>query len=341
MSINNIVISIVIPIYNAENYLHRCLDSIINNTYKELEIICVNDGSTDGSENIIAKYMADDERIKYVSKQNGGISSARNSGMKQATGDYLTFVDSDDWIHPRYFEMMVEAMNRNNSDLAMCGFMDTSDYSENMPMYSHEEISAETYHISMDTLFKDNKFRTYKVYVCGCLFRRNEMTYQFPENIKVIEDNIFNMLTLPKYKDVSIVNLPIYYYYQNPNSIMHTYTLEDAFSGLFWIINFVEKNAMDNCTKYDLVDFTYKRALFYRYAFSEIADKKQAQKITKECISTLKKYCNVLSLKKRTIYDICFLFPILYKSIKTMKDGKTIDERELFANAENKLITNK
>ena len=101
-------ISVIIPIYNTAAYLPRCLDSILQNTYRSLEIICVNDGSTDDSAVILERYAAADSRIIAVNQENAGVSAARNTGLDMATGDFIAFVDSDDWVHPQYFEILIQ-----------------------------------------------------------------------------------------------------------------------------------------------------------------------------------------------------------------------------------------
>ena len=113
-------ISIIIPIYNAEKYLKKCLDSIINQTKKELEFILINDGSTDSTEEIIKSYK--DERIKYFKNKNQGIGKTRNFGIDKATGDYIMFIDSDDWISKNTCEVLLEKALANNCDLVVCDF---------------------------------------------------------------------------------------------------------------------------------------------------------------------------------------------------------------------------
>ena len=107
-------VSIIIPIYNVEIHLDKCISSIINQTYQNIEIILINDGSTDGSENICLKYASFDQRIKYFYKQNGGLSSARNFGLNKFSGDYVLFVDSDDYIDLITIEILVQKLVENN-----------------------------------------------------------------------------------------------------------------------------------------------------------------------------------------------------------------------------------
>ena len=116
------MISIIVPVYNVEKYLNRCVDSIINQTYKNLEIILVDDGSTDNSGKICDEYQKKDSRIKVIHKTNGGMSSARNAGLDIATGNYIAFVDSDDYIALNMMATMRGYVVDNNVDMAVCGF---------------------------------------------------------------------------------------------------------------------------------------------------------------------------------------------------------------------------
>ena len=113
-------ISVIVPIYNVEQYLYQCIDSIIAQTYTNLEIILVDDGSTDSSGEICDKYASVDCRIVVIHKKNGGLSEARNAGINVATGDYIGFVDSDDYIFPDTYRGMIEACENNNCEIAVC-----------------------------------------------------------------------------------------------------------------------------------------------------------------------------------------------------------------------------
>lgn len=116
-------VSVIVPVYNVEDYLAMCLDTIINQTFKDIEIICVNDGSTDDSLNILEHYKNLDSRIKIISKENGGLSSARNAGMEIADGEYILFVDSDDWISSVAVESLYNNAINNNSDVVVFDFV--------------------------------------------------------------------------------------------------------------------------------------------------------------------------------------------------------------------------
>ncbi|MBK8156015.1 MAG: glycosyltransferase family 2 protein [Streptococcus sp.] len=120
---NNSLVSIVVPIYNVEKYLEKCIISLIHQTYQNLEIILVVDGSPDASIDICKKWASKDDRIKIINKENGGLSDARNSGLKAASGELISFVDSDDWVSINMIEKMVNAIKSNNVDMAICQFV--------------------------------------------------------------------------------------------------------------------------------------------------------------------------------------------------------------------------
>lgn len=121
------LISIIIPVYKTEQYLKRCVESVLAQTYQDLEIILVNDGSPDNSLKICYEYAEMDRRIKVVNKENGGVASARNAGIDLAAGEYIGFVDSDDYIEPDMFELLVGLINEYKADISICGcYVETS-----------------------------------------------------------------------------------------------------------------------------------------------------------------------------------------------------------------------
>ena len=140
-------VSVIVPIYNAKKYLEQCLDSIVNQTLKEIEIILIDDGSTDGSAEICKKYLTDD-RVSYYHKENEGLAAARDDGMLRATGEYIGFVDSDDWIELDMYEKMYSAAKSNDSDVAFCNCIQNEDgyrFTSEMKSgpYNREQIKNE------------------------------------------------------------------------------------------------------------------------------------------------------------------------------------------------------
>lgn len=142
-----IKVSVIVPIYNAEKYLIQCLDSVMNQTLKDIEIILINDGSTDGSAEICQRYLSDD-RVTYYYKENEGLAAARQDGMERAHGEYIGFVDSDDWIEPDMYEKMYAAAKSCDADVAFCNCIENEDghlFTPEMPTghYNRQQILSE------------------------------------------------------------------------------------------------------------------------------------------------------------------------------------------------------
>ena len=134
------MISIIVPVYKVESYIRRCIDSILNQTYTNFELILVDDGSPDDSGVICDEYATKDKRIKVIHKQNGGVSSARNTGLNVAQGDFISFVDSDDWIHPQMFELLIKAVAEYNADAVTINNLWCNDANFEYPEYNYNTI---------------------------------------------------------------------------------------------------------------------------------------------------------------------------------------------------------
>lgn len=212
-------LSVIVPVYNTEEYLPVCLDSLINQTYTDMEIICVNDGSKDNSLEILRDYEQKDSRIIVIDKENGGVSSARNAGILAAHGEYITFMDSDDYLDLNLYEKCMNKIKNENADVIAFGLM------------------FEPGHI-YGTVVQDKTF-TDPFYVlehectncsaCNRIFRRsiiNDNQILFKEDVKYGEDNLFLMMALPHAQ--VLTNQPdVYYHYvQSGESIEHTFDIE-------------------------------------------------------------------------------------------------------------------
>lgn len=204
-----IKVSIIVPIYNLESYLEKCLDSILNQTLKEIEVICIDDGSKDNSLKILKKYK--DDRIKVFTKKNGGVSSARNYGLKIARGEYIGFVDGDDFIEVTMYEKLYENAIKNEADIVICNIKYI--FSENdYTIFSENFLGAKK--------IKTNKeLFNIKGYVCNKIFKK-EIIHQikFDENINWGEDQLFFTETLFKSDIITFENSISYNYYQRQNS---------------------------------------------------------------------------------------------------------------------------
>lgn len=215
------LVSVIVPIYNAEKYLSRCLDSLIHQTLENIEIICINDGSTDGSGDILRKYRQADKRIKLIQIENSGQSKARNFGLLQANGEYLGFVDSDDYVNPEMFEKMYALAQENDADCVVCGLKVEFEDSENFTQGAigwgkakHEGTSEN----SSETL------KNLRTNVLDKLFRRSIISEQnilFPSNINLNEDGVFVWSAMPFCKMISFIKEDLYHYVQREDSTIY------------------------------------------------------------------------------------------------------------------------
>ena len=211
-------ISVVIPVYNVEKYLERCLDTVISQTFEDIEIICVNDGSTDNSREILENYKNKDSRIIVLDKENGGLSSARNAGMAIATGNYISFIDSDDWVGLTFLEKLYKNITTLGTDISICGVHQYNEVTQKV----NDSVPYFTLKYFDDSF--DNKVFSYEdtkhflmdvpVMAWNKLYKKSfldEYNAKFPEGL-IWEDGPFFFSIFFKTKKVSIIRDLLYYY---------------------------------------------------------------------------------------------------------------------------------
>lgn len=225
----NPLISVIVPVYRVEPYLDRCVQSIVDQTYKNLEIILVDDGSPDCCPEKCDKWAVQEPRITVIHKKNGGLSDARNAGLARASGKYICFIDSDDWIAPQFLEILYFAIAKYNCDLAECDFLRTTGTVPDPLTYEFKTEIRDTEQ-AMELHLKDTMFRQV---VWNKLYRRKLVTVLF-EKGKYHEDVFWTYQILAKCQRLAHVDAPLYYYFQRSDSIMgETYSLKrlDAVEG--------------------------------------------------------------------------------------------------------------
>lgn len=212
------IVSIIVPVYKVEKYLQRCVDSIRNQTYKNLEIILVDDGSPDKCPQICDEYAKLDERIKVVHKINGGLSSARNAGLASTTGNYVTFVDSDDWIELDTIEYCVCLIEENKADAVQYGIELVSDM--NIKINQHDEIVKVYQSKGILEYYLDSSTRRSGGFsVCRCLLETSAAKkFRFREG-KINEDIDYKYKVLRECNTLVVSNQKKYYYWQGGESI--------------------------------------------------------------------------------------------------------------------------
>lgn len=211
------LVSIIIPIYNVEPYLDRCIQSIISQTYTKLEIILVDDGSPDNCPAICDSYVQMDNRIKVIHKVNGGLSDARNAGIGVATGDLIAFVDSDDWVSSTYIETMLKVMNDSDADIVECGFVRTAGEFDESAKDNQSLRKTYSSGEALQLLIKDCELHQI---VWNKLYTRSVIADTLFEIGKYNEDEFWTYQIMGRARKIVKIEDILYYYYQNAASIM-------------------------------------------------------------------------------------------------------------------------
>ena len=221
-------ITVIVPVYNVEHYLDKCLDSLINQTYKNLEIIVINDGSTDNSGIICQEYAQKDNRIIYIEKENGGLSDARNVGLDKMTGSYVTFVDSDDWVELDYVEVLYNKIIEYEVDISVGNYYS---YNEDEKLF-YFHMSADSYYEKVydnvsifENLYESKEMKNFAlISACGKLYKAKLFDYLRFDKGKLGEDGYFNQKIYLLVGKIVYINQGLYAYRQRNGSITKTWT---------------------------------------------------------------------------------------------------------------------
>ena len=221
------MVSIIVPVYNVEEYLRECVDSILNQTYSDVEVILVDDGSTDQSGNICDEYAKMDSRIKMIHKKNGGVSAARNTGIGEASGEYLMFVDSDDAIHP---ELVEAYMTHLSGCISLCDFeSDQEKWRQFQPEKDGIQIEQVERSAFMKLFYMDYMNVPFNKLFRADMIKENNIL--FPEGKSLGEDLIFNLDYIRAMKtDYQILHGPFYYYRENRSGSLSNSARKDLFA---------------------------------------------------------------------------------------------------------------
>lgn len=213
------MVSIIVPIYQVERYLERCISSILQQSYRNFELILVDDGSTDLCPEICDIWGKRDTRVKVVHKTNGGLSDARNAGLETARGDIISFIDSDDWVSKDFLEIMVATMEKNECDIVECDIIrtDVDEYKnieEKKSAYTVKVFSAQQ---ALEGLIQDHVFHQH---VWNKIYRREILDSIFFEKGKTNEDEFWTYQVFGKANKIGKIDITLYFYFQRETSIM-------------------------------------------------------------------------------------------------------------------------
>lgn len=255
-------ISVIVPVYKVEKYIHRCVDSILGQTYEDFELILVDDGSPDNCGAICDEYAAKDSRVVVLHQKNGGLSAARNAGINWAFANsdsqWLSFIDSDDWVHSEYLRRLLDAAQENSVSVSICAYAQTDGQE---PEIAQETLSPVMW--NTEKFFVEHNVNATVAW--GKLYRKECFAQiRYPLG-KLHEDEFTTYKILFRFPSVAVIQAPLYFYYTNPESIMMTAWSAKrlvAYDALEEQIAFFAKN--DNCKA--------KRSVIRRYLKS-VADR--------------------------------------------------------------------
>ena len=308
-------VSIIVPIYNVEMYIEKCLETLVNQTLKDIEIILVNDGSKDGSAEIAKKYLKKyPEKIVYLEKENGGLSDSRNYGLPYAKGEYIAFLDSDDYVEENMYEEMYELAKKEDSDMVQCNF-----YWEYPDKNKKKIGELKQYSNKKEMLVKTRVEAWNKLIKREILVKNPEI--KFPKGLRY-EDVEFTYKLIPYVEKVSILNKPFIHYIQRGNSISNTQNerTKEIFNVLDNVIKYYkEKNLYEEYKEqleYVYVKTVLCRSLLRMVKINDKAIKSQLLKRTWENVNTkfpewkknpiLKKNKSLKDLYLKTINKITY-----------------------------------
>ena len=214
------LISVIVPIYNAEQYLDRCIKSILSQTYADLEVILIDDGSSDSSSNICKQYELLDRRVRYYYQKNSGVSAARNKGLDIAKGEYIGFCDADDWIETDMYEVLYSMINSTQSDVSICSFAVDTDQAQG-ELHDDSRILLFS---ARDAIIEMNRGVLFAGHLCNKLFRRSVVSgIRLSLDIAIYEDMCFLSEVFVKCNQVAFRNVSKYHYVQLQTSALHVY----------------------------------------------------------------------------------------------------------------------
>lgn len=299
----NDLITVIVPIYNTSKYLDKCINSIIKQTYENIDIILINDGSNDNSQEICEKYQKKDKRIRLINQKNKGVSKARNKGLELSKGKYISFIDADDFIEQNMLEKMYENISKTQSDVTVCGY----DFYKNG---KYKFIKGKNY-----TLEKEKKYEgIFNFSVCNKLYKKEILENIKFDNKKIAEDIAFNFKVFQKINKISfILKTPLYHYRIRKESASNTYNENH--------LEVLEINKIiDFFKEKNMKDLQYKAEVYRLINFGEVIynlDKTKYKKYYK-LFKEYQKEIEIKSLQNKDKIKVILFkhFPKLYLKMR-------------------------
>ena len=318
------LVSVIIPVYNMEKYISRCLDSVLNNTYRNLEVICIDDGSKDNSLGILREYEAKDSRVIVIAKKNGGVSSARNAGLDRMSGEYVCFVDPDDYVHPQYVELLYATLLECKTDVAICGhqIVDANTSLVKPELYS---IKPDAVHVCpLVRFFRTQELRAY----CWGKIIRYELVknVRFCEELSLAEDTTFvaELYEKGNLDGTAVLTYPLYYYFiREGSAVRDAKTSQLLQFGKVWTQRLYSGNR-DNI----YLDKAIRWYLSLRYEYSHLFPDLETRRECKNQLMKLRSYVwktDIYRTAEKAGILAYIYFPRLYRFHRIMGDPSTLN----------------
>lgn len=307
---NNIFISVIVPIYNAKNFLPRCIESVLNQTFKNFELLLINDGSKDSSLDICNKYLEKfPDKIKVFNNKNMGCSITRNFGIEKSQGKYLLFIDSDDWIEKDMLEEMYQKALIEDSDVVISGVI-------------REDLVSNTTLIQNPT-FKESSYfwlteNNLIPYIWNKLYKKSlilDNSILFPINIRLSEDMVFNIKTLLEAKKITVLSKAFYHYIiHGDNTVLNIEKRKDIFLALETIYKYLLEKKLDNdielFNKLRELSEIHIKSAFLKLLYSK--DRKEFKKYFSMFLKDTKKIKFLNFVSRFKIYKRAFSVYLIY-----------------------------
>lgn len=316
------MISVIVPIYNKAPYIKKCLDDICNQTYRDLEIICIDDGSTDGSGEIVKEYAKKDTRFCYIEQENRGVSAARNRGLELAQGDYISFIDCDDGLEKDMYAFLLELMKKYNADIAHCGYKKVHLDGSSVEVGNSNIYLVQDSEEALECLIGGKYFTGS---LCTKLYKSTLFeNIKFDKDLKINEDLLVNFKVFNKAKCIVFNGETKYLYYERKESsstrIHNEKKLVDALS--------VSEQIFKECTENKTLQCVSAAKLFYaltnvyrNYIFYPQNNQKEIKGEICKRIKEIQPLCSSVPLKYRMNFELMKRAPVIYKYLYRLYDA--------------------
>ncbi len=310
------VISVIVPVYNVEKYIHRCVDSILLQSFTDFELILIDDGSPDNCGAICDEYAAKDSRVKVIHQKNAKLSAARNSGIDIAQGEWIAMIDSDDWIHKDYLRLLHEGAEQE-TDVVICGCLITNNDTE-------QDCDTDSICFASAALSEIRRNHIASIRAWGRIMRRKTVgDLRYISGTEPAEDSCFNELLFEDDTKFRITDAKLYYYYMRPDSAIHSMG-RSTLNSIEPLINRLQKvDAQEKRRR--IIQRCYKNVFYPRYLEMYKSDYDEVRSRCTNCLRLLKPYLHELNIRDQILFGLFSASPMCYRFWRIIDDPTLLD----------------